>query len=212
MKAVTKILAGAAVVAAAAGGFAAPAAAQIFPGYGYGGGGGGIGQILDVILNAQRYGYGYQGYANDRSQIDQCAVAVEQRINRDYGYRYGSPYGASPYGGYGNYNPYGGQYGYNSQYNQGGAKVVGITRVERRSGTTTRVRGVATANVYANQYGQNNTPYGGQYGYNNNYGYNNYGYTNAGELSFKCDIDYRGFIKDIDIDRNDNAYYGYRRY
>ena len=211
MKAVTKILAGAAVAAVAAGGFAAPAAAQYYPGYGGYGQSGGIGQILDVILNAQRYGYGYQGYANDRSQIDRCAIAVEQRINRDYGYRYGSQYGA-PYGGYN--APYGGQYGnqygYN-QYAQGGAKVVGITRVERRSSSTTRVRGVATANVYANQYGN---PYGGQYGgqYGNQYGYNNYGYAQAGELSFKCDIDYRGYIRDIDIDRNNNAYYGYRRY
>ena len=206
MKAVTKFLAGAAVVAVAAGGFAAPAAAQYYPGTGYGNQGGGIGQILDTILNAQRYGYGYQGYANDRSQIDRCAIAVEQRINRDYGYRYGSQYG-NPYGGYN--NPYGGQYGYN-QYAQGGAKVVGITRVERRSNTTTRIRGVATANAYANQYG---SPYGGQYGspYGNQYGYNNYGYANAGELTFKCDIDYRGYIKDIDINRNNNAYYGYRR-
>jgi hypothetical protein len=205
MKAVTKILAGSAVAAAAIGGLAAPAAAQ-YPGYGYGGSGNVVGQVLDTILNAQRYGYGYQGYANDRSQIDRCAVAVEQRINRDYGYRYGSPYG-SPYGGYG--GQYGNQYGYN-QYAQGGAKVVGITRVERRSSTTTRVRGIATANVYANQY----QPYGGQYGnqYGGGYGYNNYGYANAGELSFKCDIDYRGYIRDIDIDRNTNAYYGYRRY
>ena len=77
MKAVTKILAGTAVIAAAAGGFAAPAAAQYYPGYGYGNQGtGAIGQILDTILNAQRYGYGYQGYANDRSQIDRCAVAA----------------------------------------------------------------------------------------------------------------------------------------
>ena len=207
MKAVTKFLAGAAVVAVAAGGFAAPAAAQYYPqpGYGYGNQGGGLGAILDTILNAQRYGYGYQGYNNDRSQIDRCAIAVEQRINQQYGYRYGSQYG-NPYGGYN--NPYGGQYGnqygYN-QYGQAGAKVVGITRVERRSNTTTRVRGVATANVYANQY----QPYGGQYG---GYGNNNYGYANAGELTFKCDIDYRGYIRDIDIDRNRNAYYGYRRY
>jgi len=214
MKAVTKILAGAAVAAVAAGGLAAPAAAQYYPGTGYGyGQSGGIGQILDVILNGQRYGYGYQGYNNDRSQIDRCVAAVEQRLNQGYGNRYGNQYGA-PYGGYGSYNtPYGGnynQYGYN-QYAQGGAKVVGITRVERRSSSTTRVRGVATANVYANQYGN---PYGGQYNtpYGGQYGYNNYGYTNAGELSFKCDIDYRGYIRDIDIDRNSNAYYGYRRY
>lgn len=203
MMAVKKMLAGAAVVAVAAGGFAAPAAAQYYPGYGgygYGNQSGGIGQILDVVLNAQRYGYGYQGYNNDRSQIDRCAIAVEQRINQTYGNRYGGQYGGyNPYGGYNSYGgQYGNQYGYN-QYAQGGAKVVGITRVERRSSNTTRVRGVATANVYANQY----QPYGGQYGnqYGGGYGYNNYGYANAGELSFKCDIDYRGYIRDIDIDR-----------
>jgi len=197
MKAVTKILAGAAVVAVAAGSFAAPAAAQVYPGYGNQGG---LGQILGAIMNAQQYGYGYQGYNNDRSQIDRCAAAVEQRLNRDYGQRYGNGYG-TPYGQYGS-GQYG-AYGYN-QYAQGGAKVVGITRVERRSSSTTRVRGVATVNAYANQYqpygGQYGTPYGGQYGgqYGNQYGYNNYGYANAGELSFKCDIDYRGYIKDID--------------
>ena len=209
MKAVTKILAGAAVAAVAVGGLAAPAAAQYYPGTGYGQSGG-IGQILNVILNGQRYGYGYQGYNNERGQIDRCVAAVEQRINQTYGNRYGNQYGA-PYGGYGQYGgQYGNQYGYN-QYAQGGGKVVGITRVERRSSSTTRVRGVATANVYANQYA---SPYGNQYGgqYGNQYGYNNYGYAQAGELSFKCDVDYRGYIRDIDIDRNNNAYYGYRRY
>src|SRR5918997_581733 len=114
MKAVTKVIAGAGVVALTAGAFAAPAAAQ-YPGYGYGQGGAGtvIGQVLDTVLNAQRYGQGAYGYANDRVMIDRCAAAVEQRINRDYGYRYGSPYGA-PYG-----------QGYN-QYAQGGARVLGI--------------------------------------------------------------------------------------
>ena len=210
MSAVTKFLAGAAVVAVAAGGFAAPAAAQVYPGYAQGGG---IGQILGAILNAQQYGYGYQGYNNDRSQIDRCAAAVEQRINRDYGNRYAGQYG-SPYGAYGQYGQgqYG-TYGYN-QYAQGGAKIVGITRVERRSSSTTRVRGVATANAYANQYtpyggqygapygSQYGTPYGGQYGnqYGGQYGHQ-YGYANAGELTVKCDIDYRGYIRDIDIDR-----------
>ena len=198
MKAVTKFFAGAAVAAVAAGGFAAPAAAQYYPGYGYGNGGNVIGQVINSILGAQRYGYGYQGYNNDRMQIDRCVAAVQQRINGQYGNRYGNPYGN--YGAYG--NPYGGGYG-NYGYNQynGGAQVVGITRVERRSSSTTRVRGVATANPYANQYAQ---PYG-------NYG-GGYGYANAGELMFKCDIDYRGYIRDIDIDRNRNAYYGYRRY
>ena len=30
------------------------------------------------------------------------------------------------------------------------------------------------------------------------------------ELSFKCNVDYRGYITDIDLDRNNYAY-GYRR-
>lgn len=208
MKAVTKFLAGSAIAAVAAGGFAAPAAAQYYPGTGYGNGGDVIGQVINGILGAQRYGYGAQGYANDRAMIDRCAVAVEQRINRDYGYRYGSPYG-QPYGGYGNQ-------GYN-QYAQGGAKVVGITRVERRSRSITRVRGVATANAYAggygNPYGGYNQPYGGTYGAPyGSYGqaYPQYGYAPQGELSFKCDIDYSGRIRDIDLDRNRTAY-GYRR-
>ena len=205
MRAITKFLAGAGAVALAAGAFAAPAAAQYYPGYGYGGSGNVIGEVLNGILGAQRYGQGAYGYANDRAMIDRCAVAVEQRINRDYGYRYGSPYG-QPYGGYG-YNQY-----------QGGARVLGITRVERRSSSTTRVRGVATAHAqvagqYGNQYGGYSQPYGG---YNQPYGgynqpYGQYGYNQPAELTFKCDIDYRGYIRDIDVDRNRNAY-NYRRY
>ena len=200
MKAVTKILAGAGVVALTAGAFAAPAAAQYYPGYGYGNGGNVIGQVLDTVINAQRYGQGAYGYANDQALIGRCAAAVEQRINRDYGYRYGSQYGA----------PYGQGYGYN-QYAQGGARVLGITRVERRSSSTTRVRGTATAmgNVGYNQYG---SPYGGYQqpygGYGQPYG-GQYGYAQAGEISFKCDIDYRGYVRDIDVERNRNAY---RRY
>ncbi len=204
MKAVTKVFAGAGVVALTAGAFAAPAAAQYYPGYGQSGAGNVIGQVLDTVLNAQRYGQGAYGYANDQAMIGRCAAAVEQRINRDYGYRYGSQYG-----GYG-------QQGYN-QYAQGGAKVVGITRVERRSSSTTRVRGVATANAYAgggygNPYGGYNQPYGGSYGAPyGSYGqaYPQYGYAPQGEITFKCDIDYRGYIRDIDVDRNRNAY---RRY
>ena len=204
MKAVTKLFAGAGALALTAGGFAAPAAAQYYPGYGYGNQGTGnvIGQVLDTVLNAQRYGQGAYGYANDQAMIGRCAAAVEQRINRDYGYRYGSPYGA----------PYGQGYGYN-QY-QGGARVLGITRVERRSNTTTRVRGTATAmagagyNQYGSPYGGYQQPYGGYaQPYGQPYGYNQY--AQAGEFTFKCDIDYRGYIRDIDLDRNRNAY---RRY
>ena len=171
MKALTKILAGGIGLAALAS--AAPAAAQYYPGYGYGQNP--VGQIIGQILNPYG-GYNYGG--NDRVLIDRCAGAVQQRINAQYG----------------GYNQYGYGYGYN-QYGYGNARVLGITRVDRRN-SGLRVRGVATAGNY------------GGYGYNP-YGYNQYGYNQAGEFTFKCNIDYRGRITDIDLDRNR---YSYRRY
>ena len=175
MKALTKILAGGIGLAALAG--AAPAAAQYYPGY-PGSGYGGVGQVIGQILGGNQYGYGYNA-GNDRVMVDRCAAAVQQRIDRDYGYgRYGSPYGYGAYGAYG--------------YGQGQARVLGITSVERRSNGL-RVRGVATANAYGAGYGY--SPYGGGYA------------QPQGELSFKCNIDYRGYIRDIDLDRNNYGYY-----
>ena len=179
MKAVTKILAGGVGLAALAS--AAPAAAQYYPGYGYGGGGDVVGQVLGNILGGNRYGYGQ----NDRYLVDRCAAAVQQRIDRQYGYN-------------GGYSPY----GYNN-YAYGNARVLGISRVERRS-SGLRVRGVATANANAG-YGYN--PYGGGYGG----GYGGYAQP-TGELTFKCNIDFRGRITDIDLDRSNYAYgYPYGR-
>lgn len=185
MKALLKVLAGGAGLAALA--IAAPAAAQYYPapGYGYGNNNNVVGQVLGQILNPYGgYNYGYGG--NDRMLIDRCAGAVSQRINARYGgyQRYGQPYG------YNGYNNRGYGYGYNQGY--GNARVLGITRVERRNNGI-RVRGVATA---GGGYG---------YGYGNPYG----GYNQSGEFTFKCNVDYRGRITDIDLDRNR---YAYRRY
>lgn len=191
MMAVTKILAGGAGLAALVS--AAPAAAQYYPGYGYGNQNV-LGQVLGQILGGNQY-----GRQNDRVLVDRCAAAVQQRINQQFGAQYGNPYGyGSPYGG-----GYGGQYGYGNAYGQG--RVLGVTRVDRRA-SMLRVRGTATANANAG-YGYG-SPYGGSpYG-----GYGSYGYAQpAGELAFKCDIDYRGYIRDIDINRN-RAAYGYPYY
>lgn len=57
-------------------------------------------------------------------------------------------------------------------------RVVAITRVDPNRGSV-RVRGLATSGRYA-------------------YGYGGYG---AADLSFKCDVDYRGYVRDIDINR-----------
>ncbi len=192
MMAVSKILAGGVAIAALAS--AAPAAAQYYPNYGYNNGGNVIGQVLNQVLGGgQQYGYGY-GANQSQAAVQRCSAAVAQRINRDFGYR------ASGYGGYGGYG------GYNNGYNAGGtARVLGITSVERRSNNKLRVRGVATANAYAAGYG---SPYGSPYG-------GGYGQPQPqAELSFKCNIDYRGYITDIDLARNTYGYngYGYRGY
>ena len=181
MRAITKILAGGAAIAAVAS--AAPAAAQYYPGYGYpgygyGSGGNVIGQVLNDVLGN---GYGNYG-ANSQVAVNQCAAAVQQRLS-------------------GGYNGY----GYNNYAYNNGARVLGISRVEPRSNGEVMVRGVANSGRYA-------------------YGYNGQGQV---DLTWKCRVDYRGFIRDIDINRAQSNYgygnytpynnydysqYGYRRY
>ena len=178
MRAVTKLLAGGAAIAAFA--CAAPAAAQYYPGYGYPGYGSGygypyggnvVGQVVNSVLGG---GYGYG--ANSQTVVNQCMGAVQQRLNgRSYGYGYG--------GGYGGH-------------------VLGVTRVEpRESGRGIRVWGTASSGV------------SGPYGYNQ-----------AGDLTWSCRTDYRGYVVDVDIKRGaygygyapynnyDYSQYGYRRY
>jgi hypothetical protein len=181
MRAITKILAGGAAIAAVAS--AAPAAAQYYPGYGYpgygyGSGGNVIGQVLNDVLGN---GYGNYG-ANSQVAVNQCAAAVQQRLS-------------------GGYNGY----GYNNYAYNNGARVLGISRVEPRNNGEMMVRGVANSGRYA-------------------YGYNGQGQV---DLTWKCRVDYRGFIRDIDINRAQSNYgygnytpynnydysqYGYRRY
>lgn len=178
-------------VAAAALIGAAPAAAQYYPNYGYNNGGGVVGQVIQQVLGGGQYGYGNgNGYGgNSQYAVAQCARAVEARVNRDYGYRAGS-YGYGGYGGYGGYNGYA---------QQGSARVLGITSVEPRSNGRLKVRGIVTANAYGGGYG----------------GYGGYGGSAqpGGELTFKCSIDYRGYISDIDLERSGYAYgYGYNGY
>jgi hypothetical protein len=166
MSNLVKLLTGVAGLAAVAG-FATPAAAQYYPGYGYNNGGV-VGAIISGVIGGGQYGnYGYG--SNDRYAVDQCSRAVEARLG-----------GYNSYGAYG--RSYGG-YGYNN-YN-GGGRVVGITRVERRS-SGIRVRGVAASGA----------------------GYGGYG---SGNLTFSCKVDYRGRITDLDFNRQNYGYNGYYR-
>lgn len=191
MKAVKTLLAGAAL-AVAAGGFAAPAAAQYYPGGGYGNGNVLVGAILDSILRGgysggygrgygNQYGYGY-GYANERVAIDQCARATESRLN-GYGRGYGNPYG-----GYGNYG-----------YGRQPVRVNQIERVERTRNGNFRVVGWAGEAGWRGNYGGYGNPYGGYYGQ-----------AQAPSYRFSCKFDRRyGRISDLDIDRQRYARYGY---
>ena len=193
MSAKTKILTGAAGLAALAG-FATPAAAQYYPGYPGGGYGNSnvVGQILNSVIGYGRYPYGNSGYSqnpyqygyNQNMVVDQCARAVEARLNGGNGY-YG--YGNVPYGGYAN-NGYG-----NNGY--GGGRVQGITRIDRKS-YGLKVHGVASSG------------YSGYNGYGRS-GYGNYGYNAGADLSFSCEVRNDGRIRDIDINRRSANYRGY---
>jgi hypothetical protein len=194
VQAMTKILAGGVVAAALF--TAAPAAAQYYPGYpGYGSpyGGNPVGQVLNQVLGG---GYGQNGYgygANNQVAVNQCVAAVQQRLSGGYG---NLP-------GYGSYSGYS-YYPYQNAYP--GGRVLGISRVEPRSGGGLTVRGVASSGSYAGAYGSQQQP----------------------DLTFKCKSDYRGYVTDIDVERarsnygynytpyngygTDYSAYGYRRY
>ena len=128
-------------------------------------------------------------------------------------YAYANPYGYSGYG----YN----SYGYNAastnmaaqrcsaavqqrlQTRQGiptiiasllgaptvnNARIVSITQVTPRSNSV-RVRGLASSGRYAGY-----SPYGvGAYG--------GLGYAYQPDISFSCSVDYRGYVRDVDINR-----------
>ncbi len=97
--------------------------------------------------------------------------------------------------------------GYNG-YGYGGGRVLGISRIEPRDNGGLTVRGVASSGQYATYgYGYNGQP--------------------PVDLVWKCKIDYRGVINDINIDRAQSNYgyngsytpynydysqYGYHRY
>ena len=116
--------------------------------------------------------YGYSGYAmNTSAAQQQCTAAVQSRL-----------YNRTSLG-----SILGSMIGLPTASN---ARIVGITSVTPHRSTVT-VRGLASSGRYAyNNYG----PYGvGAYGA--------LGYGYQPDLSFKCTVDYRGYVRDIDIYR-----------
>ena len=161
MKAITKLLAAGAAIAAFAA--AAPAAAQYYPGYGspygyeYAYPGYGYNNVVGSIINSVTrpyggYGYGYNSRGGSQVAASQCSAAVQQRLG---------------YGGY----------GYGATYGRG----VSINSVEIRSGGGYRVRGVAGGGYGgAVRFNCRTDPRGFVVDVDLGAGYRGYGYNNNG--------------------------------
>ena len=150
------------------------------------------------------YGYGY-GYPNGGNVVGQV---LNQVLGGGYGY---NGYGVNSQTAVNQcaaavQQRLGGGYGAYGYNNYGGGRVLGISRVEQRSNGGLTVRGVASSGRY---------------------GGNSYGAQTPVDLTWKCKVDYRGFISDIDLNRAQSNYgygnytpygnydysqYGYRRY
>ena len=175
--------------AAAVGGLAAPAAAQYQQPYPQP-----YPQTYPQQTYPQQYPQAYPGYQQGYSNNP-----VGQIIDQLLGNRYSVTdrqavrqcataviaQAQSRYGG--GYNGYNGNNGYNRGYSN--MRVTSIDQVERRQNGL-RVRGTLSSS------------YGG--GYGGQYGYQNRGY---GDLSFRCNVDYRGAVTNIRINRT-NRYRG----
>ncbi len=196
--------------AAAIGAIAVPAAAQTsypyqypqqgygYPQQGYGypqqgyGGGGAIEQVINQLLG-NRYN------VNDRTAVRQCASAAAQQASAQYG-----RYGRQGYGQQG----YGQNYGYGQQgYPQGyrynpmtSMRVTAITNVERRR-SGLRVSGLLDSR---RGYGDHSGGYSGDHSGGYGGAYQNQGHAPGGDLSFRCNVDYRGMVTNIRIRPNNN--------
>jgi len=172
MRNITKLLAGAAGLAAIAA--ATPAAAQYYNGY--------YGNSYNNGYYGNRYsngysGYGYtsgysNGYVNASAAAQQCSAAVQSRLyNRtSIGSILGSLVGI----------------------NTNNARVLSIT-AERPTRYGMRIDGLASSGRMAyNNYGAYGVGAYGALGYN---------YAQQADLSFRCNVDSNGYVRSVKINR-----------
>jgi hypothetical protein len=140
-------------------------------------GGAGLAAIAAAAPATAQYRHGYSQYGyggvNTSVAAQQCTAAVQNRLyNRTgVGGVLGAIFGANTYSN---------------------ARVLNVTQIVPR-GSTVLVRGLASSGRYAsNGYGR--------YGVGA-YGALGYGYAQQADLSFRCNVDYRGFVRDVDINR-----------
>jgi hypothetical protein len=165
-------------------GYAQPGYGYAQPGYAQPYGTNPIEQIVNQLLgNNTRY------TVSDRTAVSRCASAALSQAQAQYGARNGA------YGQQG-YDPRYANNGYNNAWSQ--MRVSSITDVQRRQNSTLRVTGLISTGAYAQ-------PYGNAYGYQNQ-GYADPRYTQRANLSFRCNVDYRGAVTGVRISRANTAY------
>jgi hypothetical protein len=168
------------IAGAAVGGLAGPAAAQ-YQGYPQ--------QSYPQHGYPEQYqGYGYQSYGNNSvgAIVDQLLGNRYSVTDRQAVSRCASAAMAQASGQYG--------YGYDQGYGRGygrALRVTAITDVQRRYNGL-RVSGLMSS-------GYRHESYGGQYG-DRDRGYR------SGEVSFRCNVDYRGAVTNVRIGRRDSDY------
>jgi len=141
-------------------------------------GGAGFAALAAAAPAAAQYypyspGYSGYGYSQNVTQVaaSRCTSAVQARLNTR-----------------GSTGILGSLFGINTRTS---GRVLSVTQVNPRR-STVRVTGLATSGRYASNYGYG--PYGvGAYGA--------LGYSYQPDLRFRCDVDYRGFVRDVDIVR-----------
>jgi len=143
-----------------------------------------VNQVIGQLL-----GNRYQ--TNDRTAVERCATAAMAQASAQYSrnnYRQGQGYG---------YQNQGNGYG-NQGYYPANMRVTAITDVRRRN------NGVRVSGLLDSQFGAR-PPYGNAYGYQ---GQGNAGqaYAGQGDLTFRCNVDYRGAVSNVRIGRNSAAY------
>ena len=138
-----------------------------------------ISQIIGQLLG-NRYD------VNDRTAVERCATAAVHQANAQYRPRGYGAYGQQGYA----YGQQGyGQQGYGQGYNP--AMMMRVTSVSevRRTRNGLRVTGMLDS---TGGYAQ--PPYGNAYGYQNQQRY-----AGQGDLSFRCNVDYRGAVTGLRV-------------
>ena len=149
-----------------------------------------VGQMIGQLLG-NRYN------SNDRYAVERCATAAMTQASAQYRNRYSQGYG---------YQNQGNGYGNQGYYPGAAMRVTAITEVERRQNGV-RVSGLLDSRggyqpPYGNAYGYQGQGYRGQ-------AYQDPRYAAQGDLTFRCNVDYRGAVSNVRVRRNSNGYRGY---